>query len=173
MAIILDFLAAAFLWVSIVFTAVVFGGSVYETLVINSVWWSDLPGSLAFMTNTQHSVQPGRFWGQLAGFPTIAALLSMLFNLRVSGRRALTAAAFVCMLIVAVTTIFYFVPILMIIFSPDGGGKSAEELTQLAINWKNGTWLRMALILIALILSIIGLTVKNDSASSGRIYRSF
>ncbi len=154
---ILDLGARLFLWLHIIFTAITFGGAVYETMVINSVWYADLPGSLAFMRNPEYSVQPGRFWRGFGPVPGLAALLAFLLNLAIPHRRLLVSISFACVLINTLTTIFYFVPILMIIFAPDGGGRSGEELTQLALNWKNGTWVRMALLLISLVVSIVAL----------------
>jgi hypothetical protein len=150
-------IATIFLWLHIVVTAVVFGGAVYETMVINSVWYADLPGSLSFMTHPEYSVKPGRFWGGLGPIPALAALVAFISNLFLRERRWLVTIAFVCIVINVLTTIFYFVPILMIIFAPDGGGRSPEELTQLALNWKNGTWGRMGLLLLSLVLSIVAL----------------
>ncbi len=148
-------LAYILLWLHILFLAITFGGSVYETLVINSVWYSDLPGSLDFMRNPEYSVKPGRFWQAFGPIPGLVALLALIFNLFIRGRRLLIAISFLCVLINTLTTIFYFVPILMIIFAPDGGGRSGEELTQLALNWVNGTWGRIALLLVSLIVSIL------------------
>ncbi len=148
-------LAYIFLWIHIVFLAVTFGGSVYETLVINSVWYADLPGSLEFMRHAEYSVKPGRFWQAFGPFPALVALIVLVLNLFIRERRLLITISFLCILVNTLTTIFYFVPILMIIFAPDGGGRSGEELTQLALNWKNGTWVRMLLLLISLVVSII------------------
>jgi len=155
-------LAYIFLWVHIIFTAITFGGSIYETLVINSVWYSDLPGSLKFMTNPEYSVKPGRFWQAFGPFPALVSLLAFVLNLFIPGRRLLITVSMVCVAINTVTTVFYFVPILMIIFSPDGGGRSGDELTQLALNWKNGTWIRMALLLISLVVSIVAVGRPAD-----------
>jgi hypothetical protein len=167
----LRILADTFLWLNIIMTAIVSGGSIYETMVINSVWYSDLPGSLAFMTNPEYSVQPGRFWRSLGGIPTFASLLSFIFNLFVPSRRWLTSLSFVCAVIIAISTIFYFVPILRIIFAPDGGGYSGEELTRIATNWKNGTWIRMLLLLVSLVASVVavGRSSKPSLGTEPRI----
>ena len=151
-------LATLVLWVHILFTAIVLGGSVYETMVINSVWYADLPGSLSFMTNPEYSVKPGRFWQAFGPIPGMVTLLAFALNMFIRGRRILLTISLVCILFNTLTTIFYFVPILMLIFSPDGGGRSGEELTQMALNWKNGTWIRMAALLISLVVSIMALS---------------
>lgn len=150
-------LAYILLWLHIIFIAITFGGSIYETLVINSVWYSELPGSLEFMRNPEYSVKPGRFWQAIGPISGQIALLALILNLFIRGRRVLITISFLCILINTLATIFYFVPILMIIFAPDGGGRSGEELTQLALNWKNGTWLRMLLLLISLIAAIVAI----------------
>lgn len=67
--------------------------------------------------------------------------------------------SFVCILINTLTTIFYFVPILRIIFSPDGGGRSGAELTALTNNRVLGTWGRMTLLLVSLIVSVWAMSV--------------
>ncbi len=158
-------IAYILLWIHIIFLAITFGGSVYETLVINSVWYSDLPESLEFMRNAEYSVKPGRFWQVLGPISGPVALLALILNLFIPGKRILITISFLCILINTLTTIFYFVPILMIIFAPDGGGRSGEELTQLALNWKNGTWIRMALLLVSLVAAIlaVGRISKDDN----------
>ena len=62
-------LAYFFLFAHIIFTAITFGGAIYETMVINSVWYSNLPDSLRFMTNPEYSVKPGRFWQAFGPVP--------------------------------------------------------------------------------------------------------
>ena len=159
-------LAYFFLLAHIIFTAITFGGAIYETMVINSVWYSNLPDSLRFMTNPEYSVKPGRFWQAFGPVPSVVTLLAFVFNLFIPGRRLLVTISFLCILFNTLTTIFYFVPILMIIFSPDGGGRSPDELTQMALNWKNGTWIRMAALLVSLVLSIFALGVSPKRAES-------
>lgn len=153
-------LAYILLWIHIIFLAITFGGSIYETLVINSVWYSDLPGSLEFMRNPDFSVKPARFWQAFGPISGPIAVLALIFNLFIRGRRLLITVSFLCVLINTLTTILYFVPILMIIFAPDGGGRSGEELTQLALSWKNGTWFRMALLLVSLVASIVAVGIS-------------
>ncbi len=109
------------------------------------------------MRNPEFSVKPGKFWQVLGPISGPVAILALILNLFIRGRRILISISFLCILINTLTTIFYFVPILMIIFAPDGGGRSGEELTQLALNWKSGTWIRMALLLISLIAAIVAL----------------
>ena len=53
--------AQLFPWAHIIFAAILFGGWVYETMIINSVWSAALPESLSFMANRDYSVNPGRF----------------------------------------------------------------------------------------------------------------
>jgi hypothetical protein len=149
-----NYLAQLFLWAHIIFAAISFGGSIYETIVINWVWSAALPESLSFMTNREYSVNPGRFWGGLGGIPALFLLGALVFNWHSRARRYLILASFLCVLINTLTTIFYFVPILRIIFAPDGGGRSSAELTALANNWMLGTWGRMTLLLMSLIVSV-------------------
>ncbi len=162
-------LAYTLLWIHIIFLAITFGGSVYETLVINSVWYSDLPGSLEFMRNPEFSVKPGKFWAVLGPVSGPVAILALILNLFIRGRRVLITVSFLCILINTLTTIFYFVPILMIIFAPDGGGRSGEELTQLALNWKNGTWGRMALLLISLVVAIVAVGRSSSETNQTKL----
>ncbi len=149
-----NYLAQLFLWAHIIFAAITFGGSIYETMVINWVWSAALPESLSFMTNREHSVNPGRFWGALGGIPALFLFGALIFNWHSRPRRYLVLVSFLCVLINTLTTIFYFVPILRIIFSPDGGGRSGAELTVLANNWMLGTWGRMTLLLASLVVSV-------------------
>lgn len=164
--IIRNYLAQFFLWVHIIFGAIVFGGSIYETIVINSVWSAALPESLSFMTNQQYSVNPGRFWGGLGGLPALVLLGALVLNWHIKARRKLILVSFICILINTLTTIFYFVPILRIIFAADGGGRSGAELTALANNWVLGTWGRMALLLVSLIVSVLAITVPLSKVNA-------
>ncbi len=159
-----NYLAQLFLWAHIIFAAITFGGSIYETMVINWIWSAALPESLSFMTNREYSVNPGRFWGALSGIPALFLLGALIFNWHSRTRRHLIFISFLCVLINTLTTIFYFVPILRIIFAPDGGGRSGAELTTLANNWLLGTWGRMALLLVSLIVSVWTMSVALPKA---------
>jgi len=154
-----NYLGQSFLWGHIIFAAVMLGGSFFEMMVIGSVWSASLPDSLSFMRNPQYSVNPGRFWGSLGGLPTLFLLGALIFNWQSRRRRYLILVSFLCVLINTLTTILYFIPTLMIMFSPDGGGRSGEELTAMGNNWILGTWGRMTLLLVSLVASVWAMSV--------------
>lgn len=166
-----NYLGQSFLWGHTIFAAVILGGSIYEMRVINSVWSASLPESLSFMRNPQYSVNPGRFWGSLGLLPTLLLLGTLIFNWQSRGRRYLILVSFLCILINTLTTIFYFVPSLMIMFSPDGGGLSGAELTALGNNWILGTWGRQVLLLVSLVVSVWALSVPWQNRKRHKLRR--
>ncbi len=154
-----NYLGQSLLWGHIIFAAMMLGGSFYEMMVIGLVWSASLPESLSFMRNPEYSVNPGRFWGALGGLPTLFLLGTLIFNWQSRRRRYLILVSFLCVLINTLTTILYFIPALMKMFSPDGGGLSGAELTELGNNWILGTWGRMALLLVSLVVSVWAMSV--------------
>ncbi len=161
-----NYLGQAFLWGHIIFAALMLGGSFFEMMVIGSVWSAALPESLSFMRNPEYSVNPGRFWGSLGLLPTLFLLGTLIFNWQSRCRRYLILVSFLCVLINTLTTILYFIPALMKMFSPDGGGLSGAELTTLGNNWILGTWGRMVLLLVSLIVSVWAMSVPLPKAQA-------
>ena len=161
-----NYLGQSFLWGHIIFAAVILGGSIYEMRVINSVWSASLPESLSFMRNPQYSVNPGRFWALVGGPPILFLLGALIFNWQSRRRRYLILVSFLCILINALTTALYFIPTLMIMFSPDGGGRSGAELTAMGNNWILGTWGRMTLLLVSLVVSVWAMSVSLPKAQA-------
>jgi hypothetical protein len=154
-----NYLGQSFLWGHIIFAAVILGGSFYEMMVINLVWSASLPESLSLMSNPQYSVKPFRFWGLMGGLPALFLLGALIFNWQSRRRRYLILISFLCILINALTTNLYFLPALRKMFSPDGGGLSGAELTALGNNWILGTWGRMTLLLVSLVVSVWAMSV--------------
>lgn len=161
-----NYLGQSFLWGHIIFAAVILGGAFYEMRVIGSVWSASLPESLSFMTNPQYSVKPFRFWRSLGPLPALFLFGTVIFNWQSRRRRYLILVSFLCVLINMLTTMFYFVPALGIMFSPDGGGLSGAELTALGNNWILGTWGRMALLLVSLVVSVWAMSVPLPKAQA-------
>ncbi len=161
-----NYLGQSFLWGHIIFAAVILGGAFYEMKVIDSVWSASLPESLSFMRNPEYSVKPVRFWGSLGPLPAPFLLGALIFNWQSRRRRYLILVSFLCVLINGLTTSLYFVPALRVMFSPDGGGLSGAELTALGNNWILGTWGRITLLLVSLIVSVWAMSVPLPKAQA-------
>jgi hypothetical protein len=153
-------LAKASLWINIVLAATFLGGSIYETLVINLIWSASMPESLSFITNQQYSVNPGRFWPAFSPWYEISLLSAVILNWPVPRRRTWMLLSAGCYLALVVSTVFYFLPVLRILYSPDGAGYSGAELSAMGRNWMIGTYGRIALRLIILAASVQALSIR-------------
>lgn len=100
----------------------------------------------------------------MGGLPALFLLGALIFNWQSRRRRYLILVSFLCVLINMLTTMFYFLPALGIMNSPDRGGLSGAELTALGNNWILGTWGRMALLLVSLVVSVWAMSVPLPKA---------
>jgi hypothetical protein len=157
-------IAQIVLWFFIFSSSIQLGGAVYETFVITHLWAGSLPESVTGWNPVpQYAIEPARFWGRASPFytlATLAVLIAAWFMPQVSRKWALVAG--VCSLIVILTTVLFFVPILRETILTRGAGLSAVEISTKAHQWVNWNWVRMALVFVGWLAGVRALNVISS-----------
>jgi hypothetical protein len=143
-------IAQVALWLFIFSSSIQMGGAVYESLVITHLWAGSPPESVTGWNPVpQYAIEPARFWGRASPFyalATVAVLIAAWFMPKVSRRWALMAG--MCTLIVILSTLLFFVPILQETIFTRGAGLSAGEISTKVHQWVNWNWPRMVLVFV-------------------------
>ncbi len=120
---------------------ILIGGGIFEHVVLTPLWAGSPPESV---TRWQYGVVQAKFFA-------VASPLYYLFSIALivvswwmpPPQRKWALAAGVCGLIVMLTTIFFFIPILGKTQATRGAGLSGEEITRLTnqfVNWNYGRY---------------------------------
>ena len=154
-------IARIVLWFFILSAGIQLGGAVYEACVVTHLWAGAPPESVTGWNPVpQYAIEPARFWGRASPFYTLATLALLIaawFMPGVSRKWALAAG--LCGLLVILTTILFFVPILRETIFTRGAGLSAGEITSKVQQWVNWNWPRMALVLAGWVAGVRALNV--------------
>src|SRR5262245_2204576 len=151
-------LARWFLWAAVLFSGTLFGGALYEQLVIQPMWSAAPPQSFEFMVNRQYPVIQG-----LTPFYLLTpAMLLATIGAAIAGWRArhwrssLVAAA--AAISVVAFTFAFFIPRLLIFFGANGEGYAGDHetaaITAMARQWVTWNWARILLVLVTFAASI-------------------
>ena len=158
-------IARIVLWLFILSSSIQLGGAVYETFVVTHLWAGSPPESVTGWNPVpQYAIEPARFWGRaspLYTLATLALLIAAWFMPGVSRRWALAAG--LCSLLVILTTVLFFVPILRETIFTRGAGLSAGEITAKVHQWVNWNWPRMALVLVGWVAGVQALNVISST----------
>ena len=156
-------IAQIVLWLFIFSSSIQMGGAVYESFVITHLWAGSPPESVTGWNPVpQYAIEPVRFWGRaspLYGLATLAVLISAWFMPKVSRRWALVAG--ICTLIVIISTLLFFVPILRETIFNRGAGLSAGEISTKVHQWVNWNWPRMVLVFIGWAAGVRALSLSS------------
>jgi hypothetical protein len=132
------------LWLYLLSLTILIGGGIFEHVVLTPLWAGSPPESV---TAWQYGVVQAKFF-------SIASPLYGLFSLALiiasfwmpTEQRKWALAAGICGIIVMLSTIFFFVPILSKTQATRGAGLSGEEITRLTnqfVNWNYGRYVLM------------------------------
>lgn len=165
-----SFIAQLVLWLFVFSSSIQMGGSVYEMLVVNPLWFGSPPESVTNWNPVpQFAIEPGRFWAAavpLYMLTTLAILITAWFM--PPPRRKWALIAGVCTLAVIVSTAVFFVPILRDTIMSRGAGFSAEEITAKVNLWVNWNWLRMAVVFVGWLAGVRALSLNSLSDVSSK-----
>lgn len=157
-------IARIVLWLFIFSSSIQMGGAVYESCVINPLWAGSPPESVTGWNPVpQYAIDPARFWKRaspLYALVTLAVLIVAWFMPKLSRRWALVAG--ICTLVVTLSTVLFFVPILRQTIFTRGAGLSAEEISTKAHQWVNWNWARMVLVLVGWIAGVRALSLLSS-----------
>lgn len=120
------------------------GAALYEGFVINPLWSNSLPESvIGWNAIPAYAIQPSKYWAKGSGFYALCTVLMLSaawFMPR--GKRNLALLAGTMGVLIVVSTIVFFVPILANTVYSNGAGQSAEVITQQANLWINWNFAR-------------------------------
>ncbi len=136
--------AQILLWLFVLSATILIGGGIFEHVVLTLLWAGSPPDSV---TEWLYGVIQAKFFA-------VASPLYYLFSKALiddswrmpQQHRKWALVAGVCGLIVMLTTIFFFIPILGKTQATRGAGLSGEEITRLTnqfVNWNYGRYVLM------------------------------
>ena len=125
------------LWVSVLFQARWFGGTLYQMLVIVPLWSASPPESVvAFFKGTGYTRTIWNFFGppfMVAG--SAALLLALIFGWHRPRHRFYLLIAVACTVFGLVYTLGYIYKINDVLIFQAGGNHTAEEIREMARAW--------------------------------------
>jgi hypothetical protein len=132
------------LWLWVMFAGLLFGGAIYETLVILPLWGGSPPESVM---QWPHGVVQISFFGWVTPCYGALSLLLLALSFRAApNMRKWALVAGLSGVVVLVWTFLYFVPILQMTEANRGVGLTGEEITRLVSQWRSWNFLRMAIL---------------------------
>ena len=131
------------LWLWIVAVTVLMGGGVFEHLVLTPLWAGSPPESV---TSWPHGVVQARFFGiisPLCFLLSVGLIIASWWMPR--GPRKWSLIAAISMLVLGVSTVAFFLPILQNTIGTRGEGLSPAEITRQVNQFINWNWVRWTL----------------------------
>jgi len=153
----------AILWLFVIFVGIHIGAGVYEVFVITPLWAGAPPESVTGWNSVpQYAINPAKYWGIFS--PIVAlltlALLVVAWLMPLASRKWALVGG-VCLFIVVLSTILFFVPILVKTIGTRGAGFDSEEITTLVNQWVAWNWLRLAVMMIGWLAAIRALSISS------------
>jgi hypothetical protein len=162
--------AQILLWLFVVALGVLLGGAIYEALVVTPLWAGAPPESVwGWNANPRYAIVPKNFWGVVSPLVTLLSLAAAVAGWAATpARRRWLVLSAGCFFVVTLSTILYFVPIIVALLVKNGAGLSAEEITTKAHNWVNYGWLRFALVVVSLLAALRALGMPPHAAPESK-----
>ena len=134
----------AVLWLFVLSTTILIGGGIFEHVVVTPLWAGSPPESV---TGWQYSVVQAKFFAVASPLYYLFSIALILMAWRMpQQQRKWVLVAGLCGVIVMITTIFFFIPILQKTQAVRGAGLSGDEITRLThqfVNWNYGRYVLM------------------------------
>ena len=153
------------IWVFVVWSCVVLGGSLYEAIAVWPLVASDPPRSLA-ATNQALAV-PGRagmfFWSWATpglGLVALAALLTSFGTPRPN--MTWRIASTVLLLIAVAATLLYFRPTIISLVVEHGGGRPDDEIAAQMRRWVVLNWVRITTLAVSVGMGVRALLLPKS-----------
>ena len=134
------------LWFYAVITSLVFGASVYETLVVHPAWSRKPPESFrGFVATPVSRMNIPAFWAPVAPLYALSALAALGLAFRAGNLGAALIVSTVCAIAAVVWTFLYFRPIIERFLETGGGNTPPERLQIVAHRWVRLNRIRVGL----------------------------
>lgn len=156
-------LSQVFVWLFVISSSLVAGASVFEHVVLTPLWAGSLPESV---TQWKHGGIQGKFFAAVTPFYGLFSL-GLLILLRWTPRRQRLWAAVAALsgVIVVVSTITFFLPILEKTQVTAGAGLSGDEITTLVTRFRTWHWARAVLLIGGWLAGLRALSLSGSSES--------
>ena len=143
-------LYSAALWCYSGMASLVFGASVYETLVVHPAWSRKPPESFAgFVGLPVSRMNIAAFWIPAAPLFALSSLVALVASLNAGVQDLPLIVSSACAVMAVAWTLVYFRPTIGRFLERGGAGASHERLQAEARLWIRLNWIRTALVAIA------------------------
>jgi len=157
------FITQTILWLFVIFVGIHIGAGVYEVFVITPLWAGMPPESVTGWNPVpQYAINPAKYWGifsPVVALLTLALLIAAWLMPPVRRKWALVAG--VCLFIVVLSTVLFFVPILIKTIGTRGSDFSSGEITTMVNQWVGWNWLRLAVMIVGWLAAIRALSISS------------
>ena len=141
---------AASLWFYCVMASLVFGASVYETLVVHPAWSRKPPESfVGFLGVPVSRMNIAAFWIPAAPLYALSSLVALGAALQAGIQDTALVISSVCAVAGVAWTLVYFRPTIERFLSRGGEGATADRLQAEARLWIRLNWIRVALVAVS------------------------
>ena len=143
-------IATAAAWLYAVMASLLFGASIYETVVVHPAWSRKPPESFAaFMGEPVGRMNIAAFWIPVAPLFALSSLVALgtAYSNGTLGAPIITSS--ICAVAVVSWTLAYFRPTVSRFLEQGGGGASADRLRSEARLWIRLNVVRTTLVMIA------------------------
>ena len=138
------------LWFYAAMASLVFGASVYETLVVHPAWSRKPPESFhAFVGTPIGRMNIAPFWAPVAPLYALSALAALALAFRDGNESAALIVSTACAVAAVAWTLLYFRPTITRFLEAGGGDTPAERLPIEADRWIRLNGIRVALVAIS------------------------
>lgn len=142
------------LTVATICLSALFGASLYESVAFAPNLRANIPNSLEHARLFMKVTNPGHFFQVAAPLAVVFLLLSMIVYWRQNALRWLILAALACVVVADIVTFTFHYPRNAILFGAPMNTPIAT-LEKAAAEWSNGNYVRVALVLTALIFALL------------------
>ncbi|CAN5635783.1 hypothetical protein BH10ACI3_BH10ACI3_26870 [soil metagenome] len=152
-------ISLAVVWLFVITTGILLGGSIFEGAVLTPMWSHNLPESVR---QWQHSGAQGPFFAvatPLFGLFSVA-LLALSFGMP-RRQKMWSFVAGALGVAVIIMTFTFFLPILHQTEVNQGAGLSGEEITRLVTQFKTWQWGRWAVIVVSFLSGLRALSLSE------------
>ena len=134
------------LWFYTVMVSLVFGASVYETLVVHPAWSRKPPESLrGFVGTPVGRMNLPAFWAPVAPLYALSALAALALAYGAGSQSVALIVSTACAVAAVAWTLLYFRPTIQRFLETGGGDTPTERLQIEAQRWIRLNWIRTGL----------------------------
>jgi hypothetical protein len=138
------------LWFYCILASLVFGASVYESLVVHPAWSRQPPESfVGFVGAPISRMNIAAFWMPVAPLFALSGLGALALTFRAGTQGAPLIASSICAVLGVAWTLAYFRPTIVRFLENGGGNTPADRLRSETRRWIRLNWIRTAMVAVA------------------------